>query len=376
MRKHWVPPGLFAFRFGSVVLAGTALALTLPCLTAGTAQAYRFALEHEALRSDIRPGREPYSPIPALRWSFARWRPGAELSIRLYESPDWTNVFENIEDVKRTLEDAMAEWSSIESADIFWSVRVMPEGPRGPYPAWVRVEESGRPFRTEGAIGIGDDGTFSLHDCHVVVSREFLRDASKAEVRFGFRQELGHCFGLRHPGSFTPFSWRPLVYRSPSGWNHEPLMGDGTGPLTADDIVGASLMRPAVGWHSRIGSILGYVLTDSEEPAKFVHVLATRVRPDGTLAESVGRLVDGEGVFVIGGLAPGDYVLSVRPFAGHAGLLAQYGVYPAEIRRKSAVLDFGESFLTTPVSVTAGQQTGPVGLTIRPTGNRQASSRR
>lgn len=121
---------------------------------------------------------------------------------------------------------------------------------------------------------------------------------------------------------------------------------------------------------------MGYVLTDDQEPARYVHVLATRVRPDGTLAQSIGRVTDDDGVFVIGGLTPGNYVLSVRPFAGHDGLLARYHVYPDELGVKGAILDFGESFLTTPVAVSAGGQSGPVGLTIRPTGNRQASLRR
>ena len=372
MKKRWKPPRWLNLRFRFFVLAAALAALVSPCLLVTRAQAYRFILEEERVRSESLPHREPYSPVPAFRWSSEIWPPGGELIFRLYESSDWMMVFEDIEEVKRALEEAMAEWSSIESADISWSVEVRPDGPRSPDAAWVRVEESDRPFRTEKGIS----GGFSHRNCHMVVSRRFLNDATKSEVRFGFRRELGHCLGLDSPGSYTPFSWRPSEYRSPSGWNREPLMGDGTGLLTADDIVGASLIRPAAGWLDRVGSILGYVLTDTLEPGSFVYVLATRVRPDGTLAETIGRLTDRPGVFVIGGLAPGDYVLSVRPFADHRGL-------GGELRRVSsirfgrfAVLDFGESFLTTPVSVTAGQQTGPVGLTIRPTGNRQASSRR
>ena len=337
------------------------LALAITGLPSGAAHAYRYFQELYTLESDSTVFREPYSPVPVVRWG-ERWPLGENLLFDLYDSPDWSPAFEDAEDVKRTMEEAMAVWSGIQSADIRWSVRVLPVGVISPYFTTIQVKDLSVPVRA--TLGRGATTYFG---CQVEVGRSFLNAHGKSEIRAGLVHEFGHCLGMDAPGSYTPFSWRPSTYRSPSGWTHEPLMEGGTGPLTADDIAGASLSRPAEGWLAEVGSIQGYVLTDTLEPGSFVHVLATRVRPDGSLGESIGRMTDKPGVFVIGGLAPGDYVLSVRPYGTYEGLggflLSNHNIRFLDY----GVLDFGESFLTTPVSVKAEEQTGPVGLTIRPT---------
>ena len=344
------------------------LAVVTTSLPWNAAYGYRFLQEPEDSYSTTGPNREPYSPRPIKGLDPDFWPPGAELRFVMYESPHWAVAFDDMDEAKRVFEEAMAEWSSIDSADILWSLRVLPaeDEPQNPIEqarlATVRVNESDQAFRTQ-KVTTGR-GSESYHSgCRISVGRSFLSTLKKDEVRFAFVHELGHCLGLDTPGSYTPFARRPSEYESPSGWNHEPIMGDGTGPLTADDRAGVSLIRPAPGWLDRVGSILGYVLTDDDEHARFVYVLATRVRPDGTLAESVGRLTDRAGVFVIGGLAPGDYVLSVRPFRGHTGVLH----LPLYLQADQGLpLVFGESFLAAPVAVAAGRQAGPVGLTIRP----------
>ena len=82
--------------------------------------------------------------------------------------------------------------------------------------------------------------------------------------------------------------------------------------LLADDVVGASLLRPAGEWERGTGSIAGSLTLSEDEPAAHAHVSALPLG-ENPLRDRIGAFSDANGEFRIEGLEPGNYVLWAQP---------------------------------------------------------------
>ena len=306
-----------------------------------------------------------------LTWDTASWPPGGTLTFVLVDSPDWEV---ELEVVRAAAEEALAVWSGLATADIRWELggTAPPDDiPRGVSRISPTNEGSFKPsthvWVNTRPRGVGEWWR-TITDCNILVGPHQTSDGQDF-LKWILVHELGHCLGLHHPEDSVP-DYAPRTggywqrYEPPSGWARQPIMVQGfydaSPGLTLDDRVGASLLRPRVGWIERTGTIWGNVLVEGE-PAKLVHVLATRLGPDGTPAESVGRFTDNRGEFLIEGLPPGDYALLARPITG--GDLLHPRVFP---RIPVSSLHLRTAFRTAPVSVAASEVAGPITLTMRP----------
>ena len=124
--------------------------------------------------------------------------------------------------------------------------------------------------------------------------------------------------------------------------------------LTADDRIGASLLRPQPGWRARTGSLAGRLVFEDGTPLPYGHVWA--IQRDGTsLRASAGGFSNGEGQFLIEGLPPGDYVLWSHPILSISSLAPFFGEEGA-----TGALDLDDAIWPHLVRVEAGAVTsGP-----------------
>ena len=296
-------------------------------------------------------------------WNPEAWGPGETLSFTLVDSPLWYPAYRDIQDVKSLFEEAMDVWASVATADIRWEIGRIATESSFPRVSELRpVDEGPSSARLEQEL----DLWASITGCRL--SLRAISEPHSPESRDGALlvvvHELGHCLGLDHvavnPFRRYPVPGFPEAYEPPGYWAHQPIMGPATHGwgVTLDDRIGASLARPAPGWIESTGTIWGNVLLEDGEPAREVYVLANRLGPDGSVQGSVGRFTDSSGAFLIGGLAPGGYVLRAQPIReGH--------VHPSRLAR-GANAALRDTILGTPLSVAAGRRTGPVTLTMRP----------
>ena len=122
-------------------------------------------------------------------------------------------------------------------------------------------------------------------------------------------------------------------------------------PVTHDDIVGASLLRPARAWEREIGSIAGQVFLDGETLG-YAHVWAFGEGSVRGLPNAVGAFSDRDGSFLIEGLRPGRYALWVSVMGNR---LAH-----ADLVGRGSPIDLTETLRPFPVVVTAGRTTDGV----------------
>jgi len=107
--------------------------------------------------------------------------------------------------------------------------------------------------------------------------------------------ELGHALGLQH--TFTSSVMSTAATRTTTR----------SRPLAGDDIAGISMLYPAPGYHTRVGSIQGRV-TAGGVGVHLASVVA--ISPSG---EAVSAFTKPDGAYEITGLPPGLYYIYVHP---------------------------------------------------------------
>ena len=258
----------------------------------------------------------------AIRWSAEAWGPGSTLAWRIEDGPDYAllqGLVDSAADFTPFLEEALARWAGIPTADISWRLRGIEERSaesrfgdsrnsvffdaesriEGAAAWWVRNHLRGAWEITECDIGI-----YWLHEWEVDA------DWVKNFMPSLFAQELRHCLGLGRAAEFAASrelrvssSSEDFAYRGSAPWSWQPL--------PPDDRVGASLLRPRAGWIETTGSLSGVLKSDGE-PVAYAHVWALRRSADG-MRDPVGVFANAEGEFLIEGLPPGDYALWAHP---------------------------------------------------------------
>ena len=306
-------------------LAVLVFALVLLCGDGGV-DAYRFFDSH-------------WSDFPTARtaqlWSTTHWGPGDTLSWVVDEDPGWTAgwedwrgnqvaaPFRNAQEVLPRVAAALTAWSDVASADIRWEVMGMEED--------VDLARDGRmtvtvdaglsagavavTWQSRSPVGRWRNGRWYTTECDVELNPWAASGLGRDQLST-LIHEFGHCIGLHH-AAVAPHSYHVGRHRDSyrwGVWGPSPQMSYGPeagNELHPDDIVGVSLLRPAPAWLTTRGTITGAV-TVAGEPASYVSVWGLRLS-GGDPERGVGAFTDGEGRFVIEGLAPGDYLIRAGP---------------------------------------------------------------
>ena len=317
----------------NIIVSALALALLLGLVPSGSA--YHFYPTARA-RWD---GKLARTTEDALRWKHDVWRAGASLAWYLVEDPDWRPTFTSASEVSPYVEEALAEWSAIPTADLslrldgivphivqdFRGQRdgmntIFPDGNASRARLWMEWDE-----RSE---------RWEIVECDVIIAESAVAEIPDPDQPDGgLRHEIGHCLGLAHSeGSPGLFPWQR---DGELGWQ-DPIMSKPvrTTRVESDDALGVSLLRPAPGWLRTTGSLRGKVTLEGLPAAMVsVHLLrreGDRLRATGVQVFSSGPSETAEvgktpeaGVFLAEGLVPGDYLLWLRPVflpSSHSGV--------------------------------------------------------
>ena len=342
-------------------LAGTLLAF----LVAAPAEPYHFF-------DDGRTDARIVAAEHAVRWSELVWAPGETLVFEVAPDPDFEVLFGSVEGVIPYLERALAMWADIGTADIELRVGGVVDVDRNPYRPKVFLNPE---TERAGGYAAGWDriysGKWERFSCDIGLGREFtvippdvapedvddFRERQLEWAEYVLVHEMGHCLGLLHAGALSSTGrWDAsgrLVHPGDPAMSYGYIgIPDG---LSADDFVGASLLRPAPGFAATTGSITGTLDLDGE-PAPYVQVWALPAGGD-SLWDRIGAFSDHEGVFRIEGLEPGDYAVWALP-------IHRYDAQ-SHLIREDPPLDLDDTVLGRPVRVRAGSDTGDVRVSLR-----------
>ena len=317
----------------------------------------------------------------AVRWSPTVWGPGDTLVWRVSDVPEWSHWFGSAENALPAVRKALEAWSNISTADVSWRVTAVaaidesrdtapyvsidPDSATGGY---ARVRGRGDRI-TKCSVHLGSwagreppDWWRELEEDHP----QRLYPALPTLIH-----EFGHCLGLGHSVELPGLVGLTVRYdfdaerdRYRHAWVHsseasprDPQMSYGWSdygieyPVTQDDIVGASLLRPAGNWRQETGSIAGQVLLDGK-PLSYTHVWAFGPGSTRGLPNAVGAFSDRDGNVLIEGLPPGVYSLWVSSMGSRSAHFDLVG--------RGSLIDLAETLRPFPVLVTAGKTTEDV----------------
>ena len=304
-------------------------------LVPASTRAYRFFVDG---RTDWETAGSEY----ASRWVADVWGPGEELVWQVVPQSDFKVLFDSPEGVLPYVERALVAWSDLPTADISWRVDGVGDAVdenaarrdgRNTISIHLLAENGGSGWARLWFDRSAPDGVEEIFGCDVVMSPlrwaeipeeiapedlEAYRESRRERSVNLFVHEFGHCLGLAHAAAL---STDPRFKRIQSGWElvhpRDPAMSYGLDQeepdgLSADDVIGASLLRPAARWPATTGSISGYLQQGGTgAPAPYAHVWALPV--DDPVRDRIGVFSDGDGKFLVEGLQPGDYALWVQP---------------------------------------------------------------
>ena len=355
------------------LLAGTILAL----FAVASVEAYLFF-------GDGRSEDSRFSSDNALRWSQVVWPPGETLQYEIAPDPDFEVYFDAPEGVVPFVEQALAAWEGIPTADVSWDLDGVGTGdpPKedGVFSVFLdetTLDDAGDAW-CGGYAAIWEDRSspaapWEIVDCDVAfcagyaaipdwVEPEDLEEHRKQRREgsvYMLVHEFGHCLGLGHAGDLS--ITRRWDSRSPTSTHPgDPVMSYGVGleepdDLSADDIAGASLLRPQTRFERRSGRIAGVVRAEGES-APYVYVWALPVGMDA-LRDRIGVFGNGDGEFLIEGLDPGEYALWAQPIASQGA--------NQHLLRWGAPTDLEDTLVGNPVLVRAGRTTDNVEISMR-----------
>ena len=347
----------------------------------GRVGAYKFFTEGsfaEGYGREDREGRLIVASEDALRWSPDVWGPGDTLLWEIAPDPDFELVFGGPQGVVPFVEQALAAWSDLPSAAISWRVSgigdEVQKAPTEDGRNTFFVSSEGGDF---GAAALWEERSsmgWGVTECDVHFSEDWIPEGLaggdlEMYVRASWQgtlvHEFGHCLGLDHSVALSVAGREVFRFGRRRIHPLDPNMSYGRwrrgygGPealmdLAHDEVVGASLLRPADGWKRTTGSISGVLDLPGEEAARYAHVWALPVDGD-PLRDRVGAFTNRVGAFLIEGLRPGNYALWAQPRMSR----------PAHTRLEDAVFDLEDTVLGRLVRVRAGGTTGGVEIPVR-----------
>ena len=314
-------------------------------------------------------------------WAREVWGPGATLRYEIAQDPHFEVYFDSPDGALPYTRRGLAAWSGIPTADILWetagaSGEVDEADPQVETPAldgrntiFVDSEREVGGYARSWRERFGT--RWMTVECDVALGAGYARIPEEVEPedldRYRERRrersvytlvhEFGHCLGLGHAGDLS------VVHR----WNRGMLLHPGDpamsygydlerpDDLAADDVVGASLLRPTRRWMLSTGSISGVVKVE-DEPAPYIHVWALPVDKD-PLQDRVGVFTDADGEFLIEGLDPGNYAFWAQPVASQGA--NQW------IPALGGVIDLDDTLPSGLVRIRAGRITEDVEISMR-----------
>ena len=307
------------------------------------------------------PSRDGDSIVPhsetARRWRETVWGPGDSLVWHVHNGSDWSPHFGSAEEVVPLIETAAGVWSRVATADLRMRVDGLVEvrgaGLDGLNLVVVGTEEPERNVARRWSIRSRATGRWEHVECDVALGEERLKRIADVDVPGRLStviHEIGHCIGLSHAAVTPTMRW-DLGWTDSSVWQKDPVMSYGRdidNELTGDEVIGASLLRPARGWLRTTGSISGQVLHDGG-PAAFVSVHVLR-NNGGRARPAIQAFTTETGEFLAEGLAPGEYLLWIHP------MIAQ-SAHSRLLQRGDPLSDLNDSFDLQMLVVRTGRET-------------------